>query len=63
MYLSLFEILQFEKERQTSEAEMIKKAIVEKKDFSTELVTQVLKKAIASLGPRRYLIDGFPRNK
>jgi hypothetical protein len=42
---------------------MIKKSIVEKKDFSTELVTKVLKNAIASLGPRRYLIDGFPRNK
>lgn len=59
-YLSSYEMIQFEQERGGPDAEAIQKLFREKKTLPSDLIVRLVKKAIASCGVRRFIIDGFP---
>ena len=59
-YLSSYEMINFEQERGGPDADQILKLFREKKTLPSDLVVRLVKKAIASCGVRRFLIDGFP---
>eukprot|EP00919_Chromeraceae_sp_WS-2016_P058765 GHVR01139697.1.p1 GENE.GHVR01139697.1~~GHVR01139697.1.p1 ORF type:complete len:101 (-),score=8.27 GHVR01139697.1:1465-1767(-) len=61
-FLSSYDIIQFEQDFDGPDSTLIKKCISEELPFTSELVIRLIKRALASCGPRRFLIDGFPRN-
>lgn len=61
-YLSSYDMVQFEQERGGPDAELIMKLFKEKKNMPSDLIVRLVKKAIASCGVRRFLIDGFPNS-
>lgn len=69
-HLSAGDLLREEQEKGGADADEIKKNIKEGNFrihsgtlVKSDLIVRLLKKAIALNGLRRYLIDGFPRNK
>ncbi len=62
-HLSTGDLLREEKEKGGELAETIDNYIKEGKLLPSELVVKLLKNAIHTNGNRRYLFDGFPRNK
>lgn len=61
-YLSAVELLRFEEASGSPEGSDIRKALEEKAELPTALVLKVLQKVIVLYGPRKYLVDNFPRN-
>lgn len=55
-------MVQFEQERGGPDADLIFKLFKEKKTMPSDLIVRLVKKAIASCGIRRFLIDGFPNS-
>lgn len=55
-------MVEFEQERGGPDAEIIKKAFKEGTYLTSELKVRLIKKAIASVGIRKFIIDGFPDN-
>lgn len=62
-HLSTGDLLREERQKGGELAETIDQFIREGKLISSELVVKLLKKNIIANGNRRYLIDGFPRNR
>lgn len=61
-YLSAVELLRFEETSGSPEGSEIRKALEEKTELPTSLVLKVLQKVVVLYGPRKYLVDNFPRN-
>lgn len=62
-HLSTGDLLREERQKGGELAETIDQFIREGKLISSELVVKLLKKNIMANGNRRYLVDGFPRNR
>jgi adenylate kinase family enzyme len=62
-HLSVGDLLRAEKGKGGPEGEKIAQTMKEGKLVPSELSVKLIRKAIAINGVRRYLIDGFPRNK
>lgn len=56
------ELIRFEEAAGTPESSEIKKALGLKVELSSELILRVLQKVMVLYGPRKYLIDNFPRS-
>ena len=62
-HLSAGDLLREERQKGGDLAETIDQFIKEGKLISSELVVKLMKKNIEANGKRRYLVDGFPRNR
>jgi UMP-CMP kinase family protein len=62
-HLSTGDLLREERQKQGELSQTIDQYIKEGKLLPSELVVKLLKNSIEAHGNRRYLIDGFPRNK
>jgi adenylate kinase family enzyme len=62
-HLSTGDLLREERQKGGDLAETIDQFIKEGKLISSELVVKLMKKNIEANGKRRYLVDGFPRNR
>jgi adenylate kinase family enzyme len=61
-YLSAMELVRFEESAGSPESIEIRKALEEKAELSSGLIIRVLQKVMVLYGPRKYLIDSFPRS-
>lgn len=62
-HLSEGDLLRSERNRGGPQGQKIGEYMKESKLVPADLAVKVIRKAIAINGVRRYLIDGFPRNK
>ena len=61
--VSVMELMRFEEGANSPESLEIKKVVEEKGQFSSKLVLRVIKKVLSLYGPRKYLVEGFPRDQ
>lgn len=62
-YVSAAEMMAYDEKAGSPDAAEIKKCMDQKQQYPPELVLKVLKRFLSLFGPRKYLVEGFPRNE
>ena len=62
-YVSAAEMMAYDEKAGSPDAPEIKKCMDQKQQYPPELVLNVLRRFLSLYGPRKYLIEGFPRNE
>ena len=55
-------MIRFEENTGSPEAVEIRKCMDQKQEYPPELIIKIIKKVFTLYGPRKYLIEGFPRD-